>query len=157
MSIEAAIEKEMAAALGPILAKFNLSNEAEATAVYLRTRLFPGTVSEPGEPGRVSRRKLGRPAKASKASAQPSKPALKKPRAAKKAHGGSGPQPAAQAAACAIIGCHRPAKALGYCINHYMKFRNLKATGRLPPSWKEHAAPQSVENIKLPRGRTPKA
>ncbi|MBM4779808.1 MAG: cell wall protein [Archangiaceae bacterium] len=55
--------------------------------------------------------------------------------------------------ACAVIGCKRPARAKGYCAAHYQKYRNLKATGRLPADWKDGAAPQSVEDIKLPRGR----
>lgn len=55
--------------------------------------------------------------------------------------------------ACAVIGCKRPARAKGYCAAHYQKYRNLKATGRLPSDWKDGAAPQSVEDIKLPRGR----
>lgn len=56
-------------------------------------------------------------------------------------------------ALCAVIGCKRPARAKGYCAAHYQKYRNLKATGRLPSDWKDGAAPQSVEDIKLPRGR----
>ena len=55
--------------------------------------------------------------------------------------------------ACGVIGCKRPARAKGYCAAHYQKYRNLKATGRLPSDWKDGAAPQSVEDIKLPRGR----
>lgn len=56
-------------------------------------------------------------------------------------------------ARCAIIGCKRNARAKGYCPAHYQKYRNLSKTGRLPSDWVEHAKPQSVKNLVLPRGR----
>ncbi len=54
---------------------------------------------------------------------------------------------------CAVEGCGRPARSKGYCAAHYQKFRMLDRTGRLPSDWKADAAPNSVTNIKLPRGR----
>ena len=54
---------------------------------------------------------------------------------------------------CALIGCGRNARSKGYCAAHYQKFRMLQKTGRLPSDWKEHAPPNSVANITLPRGR----
>ena len=54
---------------------------------------------------------------------------------------------------CAVIGCKRPARAKGYCAAHYQKYRMLAKTGRLPSDWVEEAAPQSVKNLVLPRGR----
>ena len=54
---------------------------------------------------------------------------------------------------CAVQGCGRPARSKGYCAAHYQKFRMLDRTGRLPPDWVADAAPNSVKNIKLPRGR----
>ena len=54
---------------------------------------------------------------------------------------------------CAIIDCGRPALSKGYCGAHYQKFRNLVRTGRLPRDWVADAAPNSVKNIALPRGR----
>ena len=54
---------------------------------------------------------------------------------------------------CAVVGCDRPARSKGYCAAHYQKYRMLSLSGRLPASWVDDAAPQSVENIVLPRGR----
>ncbi|MBL9037792.1 MAG: cell wall protein [Archangium sp.] len=54
---------------------------------------------------------------------------------------------------CSVMGCKRPARSKGFCAAHYQKYRMLQRTGRLPSDWKEDAAPQSVENIVLPRGR----
>lgn len=54
---------------------------------------------------------------------------------------------------CAVMGCDRPARSKGYCAAHYQKYRMLSLSGRLPPSWVDDAAPHSVENIVLPRGR----
>jgi hypothetical protein len=55
--------------------------------------------------------------------------------------------------ACALIGCKRPARSKGYCAAHYQKYRALQRTGRLPADWKDFAAPSSVKDIVLPRGR----
>ena len=54
---------------------------------------------------------------------------------------------------CAIIGCRKAARSKGYCSAHYQKFRMLDRTGRLPSDWVADAAPNSVKNIALPRGR----
>ncbi len=55
--------------------------------------------------------------------------------------------------ACAVQGCGRDARSKGYCAAHYQKYRMLDRTGRLPADWVADAAPNSVKNIKLPRGR----
>ena len=55
--------------------------------------------------------------------------------------------------ACAIIGCRRPSRSKGYCAAHYQKQRMLTKTHRLPADWVDGAAPQSVKDIVLPRGR----
>lgn len=55
--------------------------------------------------------------------------------------------------ACAVIGCKHSSRTKGYCSAHYQKLRLLIKTGRRPTTWVDHAGPQSVENIKLPRGR----
>lgn len=55
--------------------------------------------------------------------------------------------------ACAIIDCDAAARSKGYCAAHYQKFRMLQKTDRLPAAWVADAAPGSVENIVLPRGR----
>lgn len=54
---------------------------------------------------------------------------------------------------CAIIGCGEPARSRGYCNNHYQKFNMLKRTKRLPRDWVADAAPGTVTNVALPRGR----
>lgn len=56
-------------------------------------------------------------------------------------------------APCAIIGCKKASRAKGYCAAHYQKYRMLAKTGRLPADWAAEAAPQSVKNVVLPRGR----
>ena len=55
--------------------------------------------------------------------------------------------------ACAIVGCKRPMKTVGYCLVHYQKRRLLERTKRLPTAWKAHAPGHSVKDIVLPRGR----
>jgi hypothetical protein len=54
---------------------------------------------------------------------------------------------------CAIIGCGSPSRTKGYCAAHYQKLRMLTKTNRRPPTWEDYAKPNSVEDIKLPRGR----
>ncbi len=54
---------------------------------------------------------------------------------------------------CALQGCKRPARSKGYCAAHYQKFRMLARTHRLPADWTEHAAPGTVKDVVLPRGR----
>ena len=60
---------------------------------------------------------------------------------------------AAGARACAIIDCGQPARTKGYCAAHYQKLRMLEKTNRRPNNWVDYAEPNSVEDIKLPRGR----
>lgn len=62
-------------------------------------------------------------------------------------------KPAAGEAACAVIGCGAESRTKGYCSAHYQKLRLLIRTGRRPTDWVDHASPQSVQNLKLPRGR----
>jgi hypothetical protein len=70
-------------------------------------------------------------------------------------HSAAAPAPAARA--CAIIGCRRPHRSQGYCAAHYQKRRLMVATGRLHPAWVEGAAPHSIPDVILARGRRPKA
>ncbi|WP_244172421.1 cell wall protein [Myxococcus virescens] len=65
--------------------------------------------------------------------------------------------PAPTASACAVIGCKRPLRSQGYCAAHYQKRRLMMATGRLHAAWVEDAAPHSIPEVILPRGRRPKA
>ncbi|WP_224371513.1 cell wall protein [Hyalangium versicolor] len=54
---------------------------------------------------------------------------------------------------CAIIGCGSPSRTKGYCAAHYQKLRMLTKTNRRPSAWVDYAPPNSVEDIRLPRGR----
>ena len=54
---------------------------------------------------------------------------------------------------CALIGCRKKARSKGYCAAHYQKLRMLTRTHRRPSDWAEYAAPNSVKDIVLPRGR----
>lgn len=60
---------------------------------------------------------------------------------------------AGEGRACAVKGCERPSRSKGYCSAHYQKLRLLIKTGRRPADWVDGAEPQSVEDVKLPRGR----
>ncbi|RYZ41440.1 MAG: cell wall protein [Myxococcaceae bacterium] len=93
---------------------------------------------------KAGRRPVGRPARA----------AVSAPVAAV---GGKrrGRKPAAEGGArdCAIKGCGKPSRTKGYCAAHYQKLRMLEKTNRRPGAWSDYAEPNSVEDIKLPRGR----
>ena len=65
------------------------------------------------------------------------------------------PEPAVRA--CAVIGCKRPHRSQGYCAAHYQKRRLMVATGRLHAAWVENAAPHSIPDVILPRGRKPRS
>jgi len=54
---------------------------------------------------------------------------------------------------CAIIGCKNKSRTKGYCAAHYQKLRMLIRTKRRPTAWTDHAAPNSVPDVVLPRGR----
>ncbi|MBN1208262.1 MAG: cell wall protein [Myxococcaceae bacterium] len=86
-----------------------------------------------------AKRAPGRPAKVAAA------PAGGKRRGRKPAAGG--------ARSCAIIGCGSPSRTKGYCAAHYQKLRMLTKTNRRPSAWVDYAPPDSVEDVKLPRGR----
>ncbi|HEX8703777.1 MAG TPA: cell wall protein [Myxococcaceae bacterium] len=84
-------------------------------------------------------------------------PAKRGPAAARKAAAAPEPKARTRAAgganACAVIGCKRPSRSKGYCSAHYQKLRLLIRTGRRPKDWVDDAAPQSAQDLKLPRGR----
>ncbi|MFP2957459.1 cell wall protein [Myxococcus sp. 1LA] len=58
-----------------------------------------------------------------------------------------------EARACAVIGCKRPVRSLGYCAAHYQKRRLMVASGRLHHAWTEDAAPNSIPDVILGRKR----
>jgi hypothetical protein len=96
-----------------------------------------------GRAATPARRGPGRPARAASAPAA--------------AAGGKrrGRKPAAEGGAreCAIKGCGKPSRTKGYCAAHYQKLRMLEKTNRRPSSWEDYAASNSVDDVKLPRGR----
>jgi hypothetical protein len=91
-----------------------------------------------------ARRGPGRPARAASA-----------PAAAASGGKRRGRKPAAEGGAreCAINGCGKPSRTKGYCAAHYQKLRMLEKTGRRPSAWVDYAEANSVDDIKLPRGR----
>jgi hypothetical protein len=92
---------------------------------------------------KVAKRGPGRPPKSASASA--AQPVSGKRR---------GRKPSADGAReCAIKGCGSPSRTKGYCAAHYQKLRMLTKTNRRPSSWVDYAPPNSVEDVKLPRGR----
>jgi hypothetical protein len=93
----------------------------------------------------AAKRSPGRPARAA---AMPVAAAAGGKRRGRKPAGG-----AEGARECAIIGCGKPSRTKGYCAAHYQKLRMLEKTNRRPGDWKDYAEPNSVEDIKLPRGR----
>ncbi|HEX8821084.1 MAG TPA: cell wall protein [Archangium sp.] len=100
----------------------------------------------------------GRAAVAAPARRGPGRPARSAAAPAAAASGGGkrrGRKPAAEGGAreCAIGGCGKPSRTKGYCAAHYQKLRMLEKTGRRPSAWVDYAEPNSVDDIKLPRGR----
>ena len=84
----------------------------------------------------------------------PGRPAQKTPSVAGRgAKRGSRTNSSSTKRECAVIGCGKPTLSRGYCAAHYQKFRMLDRTGRRPADWVPDAAPASVQNIVLPRGR----
>jgi hypothetical protein len=89
---------------------------------------------------KVAKRGPGRPAKVVAAAPTGGKRRGRKPSAA-------------GARDCAIIDCGSPSRTKGYCAAHYQKLRMLTKTNRRPSSWVDYAPPNSVMDVKLPRGR----
>ena len=104
--------------------------------------LFGAQAPAASKPGR---RPVGRPARS----------AVSAPVAAPVGGKRRGRKPAADGGAreCAIKGCGKPSRTKGYCAAHYQKLRMLEKTNRRPEAWSDYANPNSVEDIKLPRGR----
>lgn len=123
------VADEVARALAPIHAQLAALNANSTVIARLATAL-----------GTPIKRGPGRPPKALTAVAVPTA-------------GRRGRRSENTGRACAVIGCGRDARSKGYCAAHYQKYRMLDRTGRLPPGWVADAAPNSVENIALPRGR----
>ncbi|GEN11227.1 hypothetical protein SAMN05443572_11477 [Myxococcus fulvus] len=97
---------------------------------------------------KAGRKAVGRPATAARGAVSAAAPVGGKRR---------GRKPAVATAdgsrACAIVGCGKPSRTKGYCAAHYQKLRMLEKTNRRPSAWVDYAPADSVEDIKLPRGR----
>jgi hypothetical protein len=128
--IRGLVAKEIASAIAP-LAKAISQLQRRDLGVELAALLS----------GRAPKRGPGRPPKRLGSRATP--PSVRR---------GPG-RPKSERRACAVKGCKRPFRSKGYCAAHYQKFRSLQRTGRLPADWKPNAAPHTVKDIKLPRGR----
>ena len=96
--------------------------------------------------GKAGRRGPGRPPSRATVTAAPAAAGGKR-RGRKPAAGNEGSRE------CAITDCGKPSRTKGYCAAHYQKLRMLEKTNRRPTAWKDYAEPNSVEDIKLPRGR----
>jgi hypothetical protein len=97
-------------------------------------------------PNKLGRRGVGRPPLRGVVS--PAAAAVGGKRRGRKPAGGT-----EGARACAIKGCGKPSRTKGYCAAHYQKLRMLEKTNRRPATWDDYAPENSVEDIKLPRGR----
>ncbi len=71
-------------------------------------------------------------------------------------HTGKRGRPALPVRPCAIMSCKDNARAKGFCATHYAKYHKLEATKRLPETWVAYAAPHSIQDIQLHRGRPAK-
>ena len=98
----------------------------------------------------TARRAPGRPPRSAPAAAAP---AASSSSAGGKRRGRKPANTEGGARDCAIIGCGKPSRTKGYCAAHYQKLRMLEKTNRRPGEWKDYAEANSVEDIKLPRGR----
>ena len=138
MSVDKAIRDmvrdEVESAIAPLAAAISQIQDQGGVLAQLQA-LLGGKRRGPGRPPNPFKVKLGRPAGRRRA-------------------GGGGERTHGQNdRGCALIGCKRPARSKGYCAAHYQKYRALQRTGRLPADWKDFAAPNSVKDLVLPRGR----
>lgn len=152
MSVErefrALVRNEIEAQLKPLQKTIEQLQESLALSRQLESSLAPvvrgfaqalqGTEIVPVKRG------PGRPRKNGLVAAVPAAKTGRKPGRRKSTDG---------ARACGIRGCTRPARAKGYCAAHYQKLRMLTTRGDRPNAWVDFPEPQSVEDIKLPRGR----
>ncbi len=92
-------------------------------------------------------------APAKRGAGRPARSAAPAPAAASGKRRGRKPADDGGARECAIKGCGKPSRTKGYCAAHYQKLRMLEKTNRRPSEWTDYAAANSVEDIKLPRGR----
>ncbi len=125
------IREELASVLAPIRSAIEQLEEQGSFTSQLQTLLGVQKKRGPGRPRKIKLGGLG---------------AFGKGRRSRGSRGSND-------RGCAVAGCKRPARSKGYCAAHYQKFRMLSRTKRLPSDWVPHAAPGSVKNLVLPRGR----
>lgn len=146
MSVDAVLQQmiqaEVRRAVAPVLAAIDDLREGNDLRAQLSS-LLGGTSSSPARrgPGRPPKNPYVIPLKPA-AARKPGRPA-----------GARAGRPRGEARVCSLEDCGKPARSKGFCAAHYQKFRMLEKTNRLPADWKPDAAPGSVKNIALPRGR----
>ncbi len=148
------VQKELQGRLSPLLKAIARMNERLDTLDEVKNLLYG---LEPMADRLMERERAARTG-ASQVAEEAEEAPIPPPRAARggAARGGAARgRPAASSGerACAVIGCRRPARSKGYCSAHYQKLRLLVKSGRRPASWVDDAAPRSVPEIVLPRGR----
>lgn len=126
--------------LAPLTSRLGALAGVRPVAATRQAAVLPAPAAKRGKPGRRPAAQVELPLVATRG------PAAKAPvaRGAKTADGSR---------SCAIIGCKRPSRSKGYCSAHYQKLRLLMRTDRRPTAWVDDARPQSVQDVKLPRGR----
>lgn len=142
------IRRELDAALAPLQKLVNrLEQGLESLETVRRvTEQLSPLLGQQGQQVVLQAAQAQAPAKkAAAVRAAPVAAPVKRGRGRAKAAGG--------AQSCAVIGCKRPSRSKGYCSAHYQKLRLLIKTGRRPKDWVDDAAPQSAQDLKLPRGR----
>lgn len=165
MSVEtefrALVRSEVESQLKPLQRAIEAMQESLAISRQLESSLAPvarafaqvlqGTEAVAAVPGK---RGPGRPRKVLPATSNAIVASVAPRATASAAKGRPGRKKSTEAArACAIRGCKRPARAKGYCAAHYQKLRMLSTRNQRPSAWVDFPAPQSVEDLKLPRGR----
>jgi len=149
------IRRELDAALAPLQKMVNrLEQGLESLETVRRvTEQLSPLLRKQGQQVVLQAVQTQAPAVAKKAAATRAPAAAAAAAVAPAARARGRPKAAGGAQACAVIGCKRPSRSKGYCSAHYQKLRLLIKTGRRPKDWVDDAAPQSAQDLKLPRGR----
>ncbi|MCP3165738.1 vegetative protein [Myxococcus qinghaiensis] len=127
--------------LAPLTSRLGALAGVRPAATTRQAAVLPAPAAKRGKPGRRPAAQVELPLVATRGAA---KAPAAVARGAKTADGSR---------SCAIIGCKRPSRSKGYCSAHYQKLRLLMRTDRRPTAWVDDARPQSVQDVKLPRGR----
>ncbi|WP_240357177.1 MULTISPECIES: vegetative protein [Myxococcus] len=127
--------------LAPLTSRLGALAGVRPAATTRQAAVLPAPAAKRGKPGRRPAAQVELPLVATRGAAKAPAPVA---RGAKTADGSR---------SCAIIGCKRPSRSKGYCSAHYQKLRLLMRTDRRPTAWVDDARPQSVQDVKLPRGR----